>query len=488
MSTLLFTHSYFYKYDAKQWKAKKPYPPLGTITAAAYLRKIGYEVHLFDTNLADDPSEIQEKINQHNPDYLVIYDDGFNYLTKMCLSLMRNAAFKLIEIANKINCTVLVSSSDSTDHYKAYLNQGADYILLGEAEETLKELIEYLDNTNTENPKIKGIAYKRFSEYINTGRRSVLDNLDDLPMAAWDLIKMEEYKKIWIQNHGYLSLNIATTRGCPYSCTWCAKPIFGQKYHARSPKNVVDEIELLINEYDANYFWICDDIFGLKDGWIREFRDLLISRQLRFRYTMQSRVDVMLKEDTISALEESGLDIVWVGAESGSQKILDSMEKNVKIDQIIEVRKKLKQHNIKVGFFIQFGYIGETYEDIKLTEKMLMDLMPDDIGISISYPLPGTKFYESVKGDLKQKANWNDSDDLALLFRNSYSPLFYKLLHRYIHKIFRKKQNIHRIKKFLKNPLNNHKGILRALMLILYYIPIALIYKLGMLLFKNSRK
>ena len=202
---------------------------------------------------------------------------------------------------------------------------------------------------------------------------------------------------------------------------------------------------------------------------------------------MQSRVDVMLKDDTIEAMAESGLDIVWVGAESGSQKILDAMEKDVTVEQIYEARKKLKEHGVRVAFFLQFGYLGETMDDIKLTEKMLFDLMPDDMGISVSYPLPGTKFYEQVKDDLKQKANWSDSDDLALMFKNTYPPRFYKMLHRYIHKKFRKKQNMQRIVQFLKNPIKNHKGIIRSVIVTVYYIPMTILYKVAMNMSKSQK-
>jgi anaerobic magnesium-protoporphyrin IX monomethyl ester cyclase len=313
-----------------------------------------------------------------------------------------------------------------------------------------------------------------------------MENLDELPMAAWDLVEMDQYKHIWLKNHGYFSLNIATTRGCPFSCNWCAKPIYGRKYHARSPINVLDEIEYLMQKFEATYFWVCDDIFGLQPGWVQGFRDLVLKKQIKFKYSMQSRVDVMLKDDSIKALAESGLDIVWVGAESGSQKILDAMEKDVKVEQIYEARQKLRQHGVRVAFFLQFGYLGETMEDIKLTEKMLFDLMPDDMGISVSYPLPGTKFHEAVKDDLKQKANWSDSDDLALMFKNTYPPGFYKMLHRYLHKKFRKKQSLQRIGLFLKNPLKNHKGILRTVIATIYYIPMTILYKSAMLSAKTK--
>lgn len=473
---VLFTHSYFYRFDKKQWENKQYYPPLGTITAAAYIRENGFNTTLFDTNLAESPGEIIPVIEKENPDFLVIYDDGFNYLTKMCLTLMRDAAFELIKIGKKYNCKVIVSSSDSTDHFDDYLNTGADAILLGEGELSLLDVLKVNLDYSKMN-KIKGIVFKDNEQTVNTGRREVLEDLDSLPMAAWDLVDMDRYKSIWMQNHGYFSLNLATTRGCPYSCNWCAKPIYGRKYNIRSPQKVIEEIEYLVSNFGVSYFWVCDDIFGLKPGWVQQFRDLIKTQNLKFKYMMQSRVDVMLKDDSIAALAESGLDIVWVGAESGSQKILDAMDKGITVEQIYEARKKLRKHGVRVAFFLQFGYPGETKEDIKKTEQMLFDLMPDDMGISVSYPLPGTKFHEMVKADLKQKANWTDSDELALMFKNTYSPEYYKILHRYIHKKFRKKQGFKRILKFIQNPFANANGIVRTVVATIYYIPATIFFK-----------
>jgi len=481
MNKVLFTHSYFYKFDKKQWKNKQFYPPLGTITAAAFIQEKGYQVDLFDTNIANDPSDLISIIEDYKPDYLVIYDDGFNYLTKMCLTLMREAAFELIRIGKDSNCKVLVSSSDSTDHYESYLEKGADVILLGEGELSLLDALNQFNTPFPDLAEIKGIVFKDSESLIvNTGRRKVVEDLELFPIAAWNLINMDQYKAVWIKNHGYFSLNIATTRGCPYSCNWCAKPIYGKKYNVRNVKSVIDEIEFLINQFSVEHFWICDDIFGLKPGWIQEFRDIVLEKKLKFSYTMQSRVDVMLKDDSIKALAESGLDTVWVGAESGSQKILDAMEKDIKIAQIYEARRKLKTYGIKVAFFLQFGYPGENLTDIRQTEKMLFDLMPDDMGISVSYPLPGTKFYEKVKKDLIEKANWTDSDDLALMFKNTFPPEFYKRHHRYIHKKFRKKQGMASILNCIKNPLNINRTIIRTIFATMYYIPMVIFYKVLM--------
>ncbi|MBI5662504.1 MULTISPECIES: radical SAM protein [Ignavibacterium] len=480
MKKILFTHSYFYKFDPKQWKTRQPYPPLATITAASFLRLHGYEVGLFDTSFKNSPEEINQFIKSYKPEYLVIYDDGFNYLTKMCLTNMREAAFEMIKAAKENKLTAIVSSSDATDHYEKYINAGADYIIIGEAEHTLKELLDTL-NSNPQNiSQVDGIIFKNGNQFIRTKPRQIERNLDVFPMAAWDLININDYKKIWTRGQKEFSLNIATTRGCPFKCNWCAKPIYGNRYNSRSAQNVINEIEYLQKKFGVNYFWFCDDIFGLKPGWVQEFRDLVKQRKLIFRYKIQSRVDLLLKEDTVEALAESGADIVWVGAESGSQKILDAMDKGTTVDEIYKATRLLKSKNIKVAFFLQFGYLNETREDIEKTINMVLDLMPDEIGISVSYPLPGTKFYEIVKEQLKEKTNWTDSDDLSVMFRSTFHPAYYKKLHRYVHKVYKKKTGIDSIKKIFLKPFSINKKTLRAALLTFYYFPAEILDKFSL--------
>lgn len=477
MSRLFFTNSYFYRYDSKQWKTKRPYPPLGTIYAASHMRDLGYEVSFFDANLMESPQEVVRALEKSNSKYFVIYDDGFNYLTKMCLTNMRHAAYEMAQAAKKLGCTVLVSSSDSTDHFEAYLNNGVDYVMLGEAELTLQELIEHLEEEKGV-ADVKGIAYKENGGDLRKNlKRPVIKDLDILPQPAWDLIDVTPYRKIWESDGVPFSLNIATTRGCPYKCNWCAKPIYGNRYNSRSPKRVVDEIEWLSNTHGVNSFWMCDDIFGLKPGWVQGFRDELQKRRLNIKYKIQSRVDLLLKEDNIDALVESGLHEAWVGAESGSQKILDAMDKGTQVEQIYEATRILKKKGVRVAFFLQFGYLGEEREDIDLTLKMLTDLLPDDIGVSVSYPLPGTKFYEKVKEELKSKSNWTDSDDLDLMFEGTFKKDFYKRLHRYVHKEYRKHQGLDNLQKLLGSPQKISLGKLRSALATLYYIPAASIDK-----------
>jgi anaerobic magnesium-protoporphyrin IX monomethyl ester cyclase len=439
MARVLVTHAYFYRLDPKQWNDGRPYPPLGTLLAAAVLREEGHQVSVFDTGLAHSPHELKAAIAEHKPDVLVIQDDGFNYLTKMCLTVMREACFTMIGMAKAAGCKVSVNSSDSTDHYRDYLQQGADAVILGEGEATLVELLRAWSSGAT-GAEIQGLATLIADEAKSTAKRPVMRDLDALPLPAWDLIDVEPYRAIWMRSQGYFSLNVATTRGCPFKCNWCAKPIYGNRYNSRSPEHVARELELLHDRFAPDHIWMCDDIFGLKPGWAQRFRDVVKERGLKLRYKVQSRADLLLESDTIAALAESGLYEVWIGAESGSQRVLDAMDKGTTVQQIGEARKLLQQHGVRVGFFLQFGYLGETSEDVDLTLKMLLELMPDDIGISVSYPLPGTGFYEKVKHELGTKQNWTDSDDLAMMFKQQQRPAYYKRLHRYVHKRYRRRQ------------------------------------------------
>ncbi len=470
MSSIVFTHSYFYKFDPKQWRFKQPYPPLGTIQAAAVMRDAGHSVSLFDANLLDDHSGLGTSIRQNAATYVVIYDDGFNYLTKMCLTNMRQAAFEMSKMAKLLGCTVIVASSDATDHYEKYLANSADFVIRGEGEETLKELIMALER-RSDLSSVAGIAFRKSGATMVTAARPVIRDLDSLPMPAWDLVDVSTYRKIWRRHHGFFSLNIATTRGCPFKCNWCAKPIYGNRYNSRSPEQVITEIKWLIDSYQPDHFWICDDIFGLKPGWVHQFKSLVVREGLQFRYKIQSRVDLLLEPEVIESLAASGAETVWVGAESGSQKILDAMDKGTTIRQIREATKLLKMNNIRVAFFLQFGYLGETREDIEKTINMVLELLPDEVGISVSYPLPGTKFYEKVKDQLGEKVNWSDSDDLAMMFKSTFTAEYYRQLHRYVHSLYRKHKGFYAIRKTLGNPLGLTYKDLRASLATFYYLP-----------------
>jgi anaerobic magnesium-protoporphyrin IX monomethyl ester cyclase len=467
---ILFTHSYFLRFDPKQWKTAQPYAPLGTMYAAALMRENGYGVALHDTMFAHSPHEVFPHIQKHVPKFFVIYDDGFNYLTKMCLTNMRDAAFEMIQLAKQHGCTVIVSSSDSTDRYEMYLDKGADFILMGEAELTLLELVNALSDNKTDFLAIQGLAFKQNGNLIKTVKRNVIKELDTLPFPAWDLIDIEPYRKMWLDGAGYFSINMGTTRGCPFKCNWCAKPIYGNRYNSRSPENVVAELKMLKDEFHFDHIWFCDDIFGLKPGWVNHFADLVEKENLKLKFKIQARADLLLQENYIRDLARAGCDNIWMGAESGSQKILDAMDKGTTVEQIYESTKLIKRHGMKPAFFIQFGYPGETKEDIEKTIKMISSLLPYDIGISVSYPLPGTKFYEKVQAELKEKTNWTDSDELALMFNNNYPPAFYKQLHRYVHAHYNRVKAADHIKKVFRYPLQLQASHLKKIIKMPYYL------------------
>ncbi len=458
------------RFDPKQWETAQPYPPLGTILAAAVLREAGHDVSLFDSQFAHAPEEVIPYFEKNKPDIFVICDDGFNYLTKMCLTNMREAAFRMQELAKANGCKVIVSSSDSTDHFEKYLDHGANFVIKGEAEMALKELVEAIGR-NEDVSRIEGLVYRNGNATVHTPKRSVMRELDTLPLPAWNLVDIEAYRSIWVAANGYFSLNMATTRGCPFKCNWCAKPIYGNRYNSRSPEKVVEELQLLKTKFHFDHIWFCDDIFGLKPGWVNRFAALVNEKGLQLRYKIQSRADLLVQENYVADLAASGCETVWMGAESGSQKVLDAMDKGTTIEQIREATALLNKHGIRPAFFLQFGYPGETVEDIRMTIALLNELLPEDIGISVSYPLPGTKFYENVKADLHDKANWEHSDDLALMFRNAYSPDFYRRLHRYVHRNYRKHQGFESMRRIFFSPAKVKKTDFRRAAATLYYIP-----------------
>jgi radical SAM superfamily enzyme YgiQ (UPF0313 family) len=434
MAEILFGQSYYLRFDPKLWQAMQPYPPLGTLYAASYLRQRGYKVDLFDAMLAESETEWGQALDRAEPRFAVIFEDNFNYLSKMCLGRMRQAAFAMLAIARERGCTTIVCGSDASDHAQEYMQHGADFVLIGEGEATLGELIDQLSGRSDQGiSEILGLTH---SQGVNLPRPDLKD-LDALPFPAWDLVDVERYRGIWLKRHGVYSMNMVTTRGCPFHCNWCAKPIWGQRYNARSPQNVAAEMLWLKQTYHPDHIWFADDILGLKPGWLAGFAAAVKESDAAIPFKCLNRVDLLQRPGEIDALKQAGCQTIWVGAESGSQKILDAMDKGTRVEQIYETTERLHDADIQVGFFLQFGYPGETRRDIEMTLEMVRRCDPDDIGMSVSYPLPGTRFHEAVRQELGEKKNWEDSSDLAMLYQGPFSTAFYRQLHGVLHKEFR---------------------------------------------------
>jgi radical SAM superfamily enzyme YgiQ (UPF0313 family) len=360
---------------------------------------------------------------------VVVCEDDFNFLTKMCLSRNRELAFWTANLARMYGCLTAVHGSDSTDHVQEYLDAGFSYVLIGEVEETLRELA-----TGKPASEIAGLAYRD----VNTGKlrrtapRKLNTELDNLPMPAWDLIDVACYREVWLEYHGYFSLNLVSSRGCPFRCNWCAKPIWGNNYHVRSAMSVAREMLHLKTRYASDHIWFADDIFALSARWTEEFANAVEQLQTSMPFKMQSRCDLMTRE-TVADLKRAGCCDVWMGAESGSQRILDAMEKGTTVQQVFRACDNLRRNGIRTGLFLQFGYPEETWDDIQSTIHMLRAAKPDDVGISVTYPLPGTKLHQLVSSGLGQKTNWTESGDLSMIFRGTFSTELYRALARAIH-------------------------------------------------------
>jgi radical SAM superfamily enzyme YgiQ (UPF0313 family) len=215
---------------------------------------------------------------------------------------------------------------------------------------------------------------------------------------------------------------------------------------------VVSELKSLVDRYGVEHVWFMDDIMGLQPSWFPRFADLIEEAAIRIRFKCLTRPDLLLREGTIDAMRRAGCEIVWIGAESGSQKILDAMEKGTTVEQIREAARRLHDAGIKVAFFLQFGYPGETLDDIERTLQMVRESRPDDIGMSVSYPLPGTPFFERIREQLGDKQHWVDSNDLAMMYRGPFTTEFYRQLHTVLHTEFRARSRARELMRLGRRP------------------------------------
>lgn len=430
---VLLTHSYHLPYDAKQMRKMQPYSPIGTLYAATALQSRDVSVAVFDPMLEDPIAGIARALERHRPRIVAIYEDDFNFLSKMCLTRMRDVAFMIAAAARQSGATVIAHGSDATDNARLFLDNGIDYILQGEAEETLADLCSTLLRSETV-VDIPGLArLDAQNRLVYTSRRhSQNPEWTNLAAPARDLIDLAPYRKAWTEAHGYFSVNMVASRGCPFHCNWCAKPISGNKFHLRPAAEVAEEMRQLKVEAHAEHIWFGDDIFALNHHWVQEFAVEVNARNASVPFKIQSRADLM-SEATVAALKAAGCTEVWMGVESGSQKILDAMDKRLKLSAVVSARQRLRKAGIRACYFLQLGYPGERWEELQETIAFVRRTRPDDIGISFSYPLPGTVFYQRVQAELGAKRNWADSDDLCIMFKAAYTSTFYRAVRDALH-------------------------------------------------------
>jgi anaerobic magnesium-protoporphyrin IX monomethyl ester cyclase len=339
----------------------------------------------------------------------------------------------MIQCADARDCRVLVNGSDAADHPALYLEAGADAVVLGEPDLTVPEVLDAWATGASDIEHIAGLALTRPPRSVTrTKHRPAVHELDELPAPAWDLVDVDAYRKAWHDAHGRFSINLVASRGCPYGCNWCAKPLFGRGYAQRSPAALAAELAWVKTHIRPDHIWFADDIFGLTPAWLESFAQEVQARDALIPFTIQSRVNLMT-ERSVAALRSAGCEEVWLGVESGSQRVLDAMDKGSRIEQVRTATAVLSAAGVRPCWFIQLGYLGEEWEDIVLTRTLIRECAPADIGVSVAYPLPGTKFYDAVRAQLGMRRNWVDTDELAVLFHGTYTTEFYRRIRDLLH-------------------------------------------------------
>ena len=437
MLSILVCHSYYLHLDQKQVARAKPYPPLATLQVVSMLRKAGHQVSFFDAMLADGIDEYESLLQADPPQLALFYEDNFNFLSKMCLGAMREAACAMMMSARRVGARVIAAGPDVTDAPDAYLKSGADLALLGEGLSALFEVLPRLDsNPQADSAELaaglSGIVSISHGKVRTKGGPGAPKVAAEVGLAAWDLVDMERYRAMWMKAHGYFSLNMAASRGCSFRCAWCAKPIWGNQYLQRNATEVAEEVAYLKRSFNPDHIWFADDIFGFRVDWVAEFAASVRAADARIPFTIQTRAD-LVSERMAEALRDAGCREAWIGAESGSQRVLDAMNKGTTVTEILVARDRLKAVGIRVGFFIQLGYMDEQLTDILATRDLLDAARPDEIGVSVSYPLPGTKFYDLVKAQLHGKTHWQESNDLEMMFQGTYTSDFYRAVRNLMH-------------------------------------------------------
>jgi anaerobic magnesium-protoporphyrin IX monomethyl ester cyclase len=412
---ILLTHAYYLYEDPAEREVMKPYPPLGLLYIAAYLRSRGFEVEVLDTTFMSRESHLQAIADRCAP-VVGIY---VNLMT-------RRNVFQVIDVARGAGSKVVLGGPEPVNYAAEYLDRGADVIVAGEGELTLEELIPVLGSENSERlSAVAGIIFRDSeSKTVTTPPRAQIPELDNRPFPARGSIDMQQYLDTWRKHHGASTVSVIMARGCPYTCRWCSHSVYGFTYRRRSPSDVADELELIKDAYAPDRIWYADDVFAMSRHWLRDFADELTRRNLHFPFETISRED-RLDEDVIKVLAEMGCYRLWVGAESGSQKVLNAMDRRTDAVRMRKVVGLLQKHGIRAGTFVMLGYDGETWDDINETTMHLTTALPDDVLTTLSYPIKGTPYYDQVQDRLALPENWAAGSDREITVIGRGSRRFY---------------------------------------------------------------
>jgi radical SAM superfamily enzyme YgiQ (UPF0313 family) len=419
---LLLTHGYFLHDDPKEREIMKPYPPLGLLYISSFLKQKNFSVEIFDSTFADK-KQFADLLMTRKPKLIGIYS---NLMTKFNV-------LEMIRIAKQENCTVIVGGPDPPHYAENYLDFGADVVVIGEGEEALEELIPILADKKIERlSSVAGIVFKDEKGQVQrTPSRNLMPNLDTLPVPDRQAIDLHQYVAVWKNHHGMGAVSLITSRGCPYSCTWCSHSVFGKTLRKRSATLVADEVEEILATYHPDMLWYADDVFNIKHKWFFEYAAELKRRNIHIPFECICRADRM-NEDIVRALKEMGCFRVWIGSESGSQRLLDAMQRGVKAEQVQVMTRLAKRHGIETGMFLMWGFADENESDIELTIEHVKKSDPDIFLTTVAYPIKGTTYFESehARAAIVGSLPWEQSNDRDYKIKGRHSKRYYDFVNR----------------------------------------------------------
>jgi radical SAM superfamily enzyme YgiQ (UPF0313 family) len=407
---LLLTHGYFLEEDAKELQIMKPYAPLGLLYLSSHLRAGGFSVEIYDSTFGSR-ADLFRILETETPATLGIY---VNLMT-------RPNAVDIIRRAVACGWRVIAGGPEPANYPVQYLAAGATAVVSGEGELALERLL------HGEPPEsIPGLWFLAGGHPVHTGSTQLIADLDAQPWPDRERIEMDRYLRAWRDHHGAGSVSVITARGCPYHCRWCSHSTFGKTHRRRSAAGVASEVEWIAGRYRPEQLWIADDVFTIHHGWLDQYAAEMRRRSLRIPFECITRADRM-NARVAAQLAELGCCRVWIGSESGSQRLLDAMERGVSVQQVREAVRQLKESGIQTGMFLMWGYEGEDLSDIEATYEHVQACRPDVFFTTVSYPIKGTPYHDEVSSKLVQLGAWEASTDRNIRIRGRHSRRFYQL-------------------------------------------------------------
>ncbi|MCL6505952.1 MAG: B12-binding domain-containing radical SAM protein [Bryobacteraceae bacterium] len=413
---LLLTHGYFLFEDPKELRIMKPYAPLGLLYLSSYLRRKGFAVEVYDTTFGTR-EELFRLLETEGPAVLGL---SGNLLT-------RKNVIEIAQRARRAGWIVVLGGPEPANYPREYLEAGAHVIVEGEGEATLEEVLLALRGRGSDAlEQVPGLWFRDSGgRIVRTAPRPLIADLDSLPWPDRERVDLRRYLQVWREHHGAGSLSLITARGCPYHCRWCSHSVFGKTHRRRSPEDVAAEVEWLLKRYQPDMLWYADDVFTIHPSWILRFAELMGQRRLRVPFECITRAD-RLNPQLADALAELGCFRVWIGSESGSQRILDAMERGVRVEQVREAIGLCRQRGIQTGMFLMWGYEGEDIQDIEATVAHVVAAQPDVFLTTVAYPIKGTPYYDDVAARLVLPEPWRQSTDRDYRIAGRHSRRFYE--------------------------------------------------------------